>query len=296
MSEQKLSLPLVRWLTSDTYERPDEGYTVSELIQLPQQAILGKRHWEKIEIPLSSRVAGRIGDAVHKGIAEHAYSDPDSTFLSEQRFHGIFGGFKISGQIDLFEITSGGRLIDYKTTSTWVHEYDGKGEWEAQTNCYAELLRMNGYTINSLAIEAIYKDWSPLRYEFARMRRDSVYPSEAVNVFEIPMWTSKKVHDFVIDKVTKLEAAKKEDDAHLPECTVEERWRKDQWAVMKKGGKRAKTLHDSEKKADEQAAELGAAFYVEHRPGIALRCKSYFCSSAPFCQQLKREAGEEDEF
>ena len=77
-------------------------------------------------------------------------------------------------------------------------------------------------------------------------------------------------------------------DDELPECTDEQLWKENKWAVMKRGAKRAVSggVKDNEMDAVNMAADLGPDYYVEARPGKARACK--YCDARQFCHQYKR--------
>jgi hypothetical protein len=55
---------------------------------------------------------------------------------------------------------------------------------------------------------------------------------------------------------------------------------------MKEGRKSAIKLHTSQAFADAHVAELGKGHYIEHRPGISVKCIDY-CDCACKCSFYK---------
>jgi hypothetical protein len=77
----------------------------------------------------------------------------------------------------------------------------------------------------------------------------------------------------------------------LPECSPEERWEKPAvWAVKKKNRKSAIRLFASPDEAHEYGRRFVEGYFLEHRPGDAVRCSKY-CSVANFCDQWRNVNG-----
>ena len=75
-----------------------------------------------------------------------------------------------------------------------------------------------------------------------------------------------------------------ETEGELPPCTPAEMWeRPTVYAVKKKGGVRAKSLHDTQEEA-EQA--LGKDCELEVRHGERIRCAN-FCAVSSYCDQWR---------
>jgi hypothetical protein len=74
-----------------------------------------------------------------------------------------------------------------------------------------------------------------------------------------------------------------ETGGEIAPCTPEEMWEKqEKFAVMKEGGKRAKSVHDTRQEAEIALPAKG--YFIEHRPGERTRCES-FCQVSAFCTQ-----------
>jgi hypothetical protein len=133
--------------------------------------------------------------------------------------------------------------------------------------------------VDKIEYVAIYRDWSKMMV--ARGKDDM--PEKQVETFEVPIWRPEAAEGYLEDRIRLHQAATE----RLPLCTDEERWfKKERWAVTKKGRKRAIKLCDTEIDAtnmilgfplDEQKQ-----YRVEHRKGENTRCL-YYCDVAPFC-------------
>jgi hypothetical protein len=118
-----------------------------------------------------------------------------------------------------------------------------------------------------------------------------------VYVYEFPVTSTGlfKISAFIRDKVTAyLENCEKADD-EIPPCSPEERWeRPSKFAVMKEGRQRAVKLYENESEARARAQELGAGYFIEHRPGESVRCQNY-CVCSGFCNFCRENVAAETE-
>ena len=109
------------------------------------------------------------------------------------------------------------------------------------------------------------------------------------------MWPVEEAAAFIRDRVTAHQRAR---EGHLPDCTPDERWLRDEkFAVNKEGRKRAVRGFDSQQEAETFITALADAdkHSVEHRPGLNTRCEQ-FCDVAEFCLQFQslRSASQHD--
>lgn len=287
-AENHLGLPLPLWraLTTDTYN-PSGDHSVSQLIVPPQVRWLEQRHDHKIvHNPLRNSYSLK-GKAFHAFMEQFADED---TMIFEERFQEEIDGYQISGQPDLL-ILAGGVLWDYKECSVYVMSYGAKAEWEQQMNCYAELIRRRGYEVKELKIAAHFRDWSAVRQAHTKG-----YPDDPFAVFELEMWERFECEAFMQSRIALHEESRNLPDEELPPCSSEERWQRNAWAVIKKGGKRATKNFEDYKEAKKFLATLDDQYEIQPRPGETIRC-TYFCSTgmAGFCTQYnaEREAAQE---
>lgn len=280
----KLPDPLYKALTNDTYVKVGD-YSVSELIGPPQPAQLVKRHRDQIEFDPFDSIKSLLGTGVHSVI--NSYTN-EETHLAENRFSVEIDKLVITGQPDVFSFDDF-ILYDYKTTSTWISALGKKAEWDAQLNCYAWMLRKNGFKVEKAVIAAIYTDWSKTKKALSVLKK-SHYPDRPVELFEITLWEDHEVEYYLTQRIKVHESAKDLTDKDLPECTKEDRWRKDTWAITTPNASRATKVFDS---LDEARKALptykGKDYYIEEREGQSTRCQ-FYCDGAPFCQQLLRES------
>lgn len=280
-NKQGLPSAIVAAVANDPYDRGDCFASATELVGPATLGALRRAHGEELEEDAADRIWSLLGQSVHHIIsrAEQAHE------LSEQRITADVGGFKISGQFDLFD---GETLSDFKVTSVWSIKAGCKPEWTAQLNVLAYLLHDADFTVAKLQIIAVLRDWSRADY----MRNPGSYPVAASVTIPVELWPLEKTREYILerclehDKARRLYAIGEE----LPPCSSEERWEKSAvFAVMKEGRKSAVKLHETREAAEAHAKELGAKHSVVERPGESTRCMNYcsVCSFCPFGQQVK---------
>lgn len=251
--------PLVNAVKNQAYSPGSSDITVTTLIQPPLIRKLRKQYDSEIEEDASDRIWALIGSATH-GILENAFKG--STARVEERVYATLLGWKLGGQFDVLE---GSTLSDYKITS--VYSADGKIEWEQQLNVLRWLLHKNNTQVDKLQIIAIFRDWSK-----HGIKKNPDYPPSQVGVINIPVWTLEETEAYVKERIALHQLEEP------PMCNDEERWTTpEQWALMKKGGKRAIKLYPSQ-----EGVILTPDQYWEHRPATHKRCEDY-CSVSKFC-------------
>jgi hypothetical protein len=214
--------------------------------------------------------------------------------LAEMRLHmtrtyeGV-GEVRISGMFDFLRDAKA--LRDYKWTSVWAGLAAMKGEkpdWESQLNTYRLLGKENFLEIESLAVNALLRDWSKTQVGIK-----PGYPPTGFMTIPVKIWSDEQTEEWIEGRVRAHHAARSLIDTQgmLPECTPEERWAKpDRWSVMKLGGKKPSAWFDSKaganmyKKGRDEKAKKGEVFAVQYEPGTGKRCEHY-CQAAPFCHQ-----------
>jgi hypothetical protein len=279
-----LPTPVIRAVNNDSYDRGACDFTATELLLPARARVLAAQHANEITEDVSDllwRLLGQIGHAV----LERA-GDPDYV---ERRFYGKVAGKMISGRADLHFDGGFYHIWDYKFTSVYTVKNGMKPEWEQQVNMLRWLvihdMRRDGLDVHvdKGSICAIYRDWSK-----PKAARDRNYPQMGVQVLPVKMWPLATTLKFMEGRVR----AHLDAQDVLPLCTDEERWAtNEQWAVKKKGAKRAERLFDNEKIANLAAHQWG--MQVEHRPKEYKRCAIY-CRAFPFCKQANPNLMQED--
>ena len=270
-------------LTHSDYTKGDSLLSVTQLIDSPRVTLLQRQHDDDIEQDATDFLWSRFGTSVHE-MFERAAQNEDC--LSEERLFATVNGWKISGAIDLQQVTPEGVIVsDYKVTSVWSVIFD-KQEWHKQLNCYAWLVRhAKQLPVKRLRIIAILRDWSR-----RKAQEGGNYPDSPIQMIDIPLWSDEEQDDYVEERVMLHQLADYESETGgiIPECSADERWEKPTlYAVQKKGRVRAIKLHQVEDDAIEHAKSLGAGHSVETRVGESTRCAQNWCRVSQWCEQWK---------
>lgn len=281
-NKHNLPQTFVNVLKRPTYSKGRANLSVTQLINSPKIVALTQRFQDELEEDVSDMVWSLFGSAVH-AVLEHG-KDPHHTV--EERIHAEVDGWHISGAVDLQINNDDGTISirDYKTTSAWAVMND-KIEWEQQLNIYAFLVEfVKKKPILDLGIVAIIRDWS---------RRDAAtregYPEAPIKELPIKLWPYEQRLEYVMNRIAQHSACEfaLEAGEALPKCTPEEMWEKPTiYAVRKKGGVRAKSLHEKEADANVALEKLGKDYEIEVRPGERTRCAN-FCPVRDYCQQWR---------
>ena len=274
-------------------QEPDEGaIRVTELISSPYKKAMKVKYWDELTIDANDLLAALIGTVTHK-LLEEAQEDPNviAEQFYEQPLTLVGDTIKecidqngveltvndmytvvIKGTCDYFNIKTG-ELRDLKTTTVSKLAFlDGKPDqdWVNQLNIYAWLMRRLKWTVKSLGIWVILKDWKATQ---AERKRD--YPQSQFVHYQIPLWTEKEQYDYVVKRVL----------YHMTpqHCTSEERWQSDDvWAVYGKSKARAKKLFTMESDAIAYEKDVKGESSIEFRKGESLHCKLY-CEARSKC-------------
>jgi len=280
----KFNLPetILNVLARPTYSKGKANISATELINSPRIVQLKRKHWDDVEEDASSMVWSLFGSAVHN-ILEHGKQD---NHIVEERVHITHEGWHISGAVDLQEVYEDGIVInDYKTTTAWAVQND-KPEWEEQLNIYAWLIqKAKNKPVKGLRIVAIVRDWS---------QRDAVnregYPQAPIVILDQQLWPFEKAELFIEERLKAHGEAyfESETDGQLPECSPDDMWEKPTtYAVIKVGGKRAKSVHSTKRDAEADLATAGKGYEIQVRPGERTRCSSY-CQVNQWCSQYHK--------
>jgi hypothetical protein len=304
-----LPLPILEAVKNKQYDPGQSDITVTSVIGPVQINALKKRYSEFLEEDVADRIYALQGESVHT-ILERAAEGLEDQYIVEKRFYVEINGWKLGGQIDIFDIEHG-ILQDYKVTSVYSVKNGPKEEYVKQANINSYLIR-HGYYIDEagqrvspnlpvrgMQIVAILRDWRKGEYQReeadAKSRGFSTkYPSQQVVVLPIPVVPDEVIEEYIVERVKANQEALKLSDKALPECSPEDRWAKpDSWAVMQAGKKRAVRVFTSEEEAEEFAESSDKTdTYVQHRPGVSTRCELY-CPVKKYCQQYKKMNPEE---
>jgi hypothetical protein len=266
---------IINVIKRPTYTKGKSNLSMTELLNSPRIVQLKRKHWDDLTEDAAGMVWSLFGTALHN-ILEHG---KDDHHIVEERVFAEIDGMTISGAIDLQEVEEDGIILsDYKTTSAWAVQNE-KQDWHNQLNGYAFLVeKAKQRKVKKLQIVAIIRDWSSREAK----QKDS-YPQAPIVVIDIPLWSFEDREQYIRSRIHVHTEAFFEDETggDIAPCTPEEMWEKpEKFAVMKEGGKRAKSVHDTRQEAEIALPEKG--YFIEHRKGERTRCES-FCQVSAFC-------------
>lgn len=280
-NKHNLPQPLVSVVENDPYPtEADWDISTTTLLSPPRIVQLKKRHREEISEDVSENIYRLLGTNTHHILERVTTKD----CLKEIRFSAYVNGWKLAGQIDLFEKVPC-ILSDYKVTSVWSVMAGIKPENEAQLNTNAFLMIKNGYFPKKLQIVSLIRDWS-----MHQVKRSSNYPKCQVAVQTAPLWPYEQARDYIYKRVKMHQRAVETPSNELPWCTSEERWeRPRKYAVMKKGRKSAVRLLDTNEDAEQYMSDknLDKNHSITIRDGESIRCESY-CNVNFACNQYHK--------
>ena len=265
---------------------PLGDYSVTGLIDTPRRIQLMKRHADNLIITPESQAASFIGTGVH-AYWEHClkqYAMVDHNYEIERRLTSFIQDRMISGRFDiLYDLK---HMYDIKTCKVWKLIFDPHmEEWTQQQNFYAYLLGRMGIKVESSHVIAQYLDWIE-----AMSIRDQQYPREAVEMYEIKLWTTEEQEFRLNDRIAVHKAAENLADIELPICSKEERWETPtKYAILKaRTANRAinngvfDTLDDAVKRFMENPKGITSESVIEIRNGQRKRCEKW-CSCSHLC-------------
>jgi len=284
-NHMRLSEPIVKALSYDSYDSAGSDLTATQIIDSPQIKQLRLKYDDEITEDVSDRLWSAFGTAIHL-MFENATDETDQ-HISEERIFYEYEGWKLSGAVDLQVQMPDGtwQLHDYKTTSVWSVIY-GKDDWHKQLNVLRWLAeKSKGIEVSGLKIVAVLRDWSRKKSETT-----SNYPMSPIIEIEIPLWDYEELEVYIHSRVESHKQASINlfMGDPLPACSDEERWLKPTTYAVKKGkNKRAVRVFDNEDEASAFLKKQDSTHYIEERIGEATRCQENYCRVAEFCEQFR---------
>jgi hypothetical protein len=265
-------------------------YSVTSLIDPPRVVQLKKRH-KDIVPPIKSVISAMLGTAVHeyyeKNLTAWAVKHEYDKMVMEQQLKWTFdvegvGRRSISGRFDLKD---GDELWDIKTAKAWKIIFDPTlDDWHAQQNMYAYLCHLSGIDVESINIQALYKDW----LESAALRDTRTYPQSQVVHYELDFWPLDETYNYLMERLSLHVAEEETPDDELPMCTRKERWERFmgghevEYAIMKshKAKRAAKVFRNNESMEEIYAVAnamkgITNESFIEVRYATRKRCEGY---------------------
>ncbi len=288
-------------LAHDHYIPGDNDYSVTALLNPPQQTALLNRYYDKISIDATDNLYSVLGTAVHSLIEK--YTEDEA--VKEHRAYIEVGAndrvYTIGGQVDYYRA---GVIRDYKVTSVNTFLYGSRfDDWTKQLNLYAFIMRKNGYPVKQLEVCMIFRDW------VYNTSRQVGYPKSPIIVKPLALYSVSYIRKILNTKLSAHVYAETLSDSELAEylpCSDKDMWRKPTvYALYKNNLKRALKLYESKKELMKWAdaryyvkrypdgkQELQRSFHIEERKGECTRCKRY-CPVSEFCQQYQQMLNEQ---
>lgn len=283
-------------------ELDEHEFSVTELLKGTKEIVLSRRHRGELQMDVQDTYNLWSGTAVHMLLERFASSE----YMAESRIGINLGewdkeleGYFLTGSPDLYETTTE-TLWDYKNTK--VAQFDRSStladlDWLRQLTIYKLILEKTERTVKHCKIVAMIKDHSAIK-----ARTTEGYPKSPIMIID---YTEAITEDFIkatIDyyctKVKEVLNALQYSDWAIDPCTPSERFEKTDWAIMKKGNKKAfRAGFSCEAEAQQALSQVAnkTGLYIEYRAGEPEKCKTY-CTCAPFCSFYHEAVlGERDE-
>lgn len=261
----------------------EHDFSVTQMLNPIIMTILQNRHKDEIVEDVVDQYVKILGVGVHM-LSEIA--NKDKGFILEKREYTKILGRTISGQVDLF-IPSIGKMIDYKITKASTYIYGDRLEkYKHQLNFNKYLFEKAGHKVNSLEIAELYRDWDE-----KEAKLNPKYPKSPIQIIPIATMSNSLIEYEMQKYVAEYERLINVPDEKLPFCSAEDRWeRGGNSALMKRGGKKAIKLFNSNSEAEEYRKKYydvnDSSIYIEDRPVTPTKCISW-CNVNKWCPFYK---------
>jgi hypothetical protein len=301
-----MPLPLAVWCAVDDYDHSSDEDTISvtTLMKPLRRIVLARQYKDSLKImDVDNLIATSMGTALHDSV-ERAWMNADKAIkamtqlginpdvaakvhaeiIFERRSTKKVGSMTISGK---FDMVTGGRVCDIKSTSTWGWVNGSNNvEYARQMSLY-KWLNEDIITDDTGTILYIFTDWSK-----AKSIQDLSYPQSRVQSKDFALATVDMVQDYVEHRVALIEKFMPETDQDkLPDCTREELWQEeDTYKYYKNPAKRDRATKNYSTLAEAEArkAEDGHVGAIVKFEGKAKACM--YCPVANLCNQRTRLA------
>jgi len=265
----RLNLPeaIVKAVSTELHNKSDKELSATTLLKGIKEIILERRHWKELTDDAADRIWAVWGEAVHALLQTESKDEFAECDLSKN-----IGDIVITGRIDNYNMEAG-IITDYKTASVWKILVGDFEDWKMQGIIYSWLLSQNGFKIEKCRFIAILKDHSKSKAKY-----DSNYPQSPVFIYEFQVTKAllDEAEAFINKRIAEYLQNKDKADDDIPPCTDKERWASETtYAVMKTGNKKAVKVCSTAVEARQKSEQLGAAYYVQTRPGISKKCSDY---------------------
>lgn len=321
------TLSVAAWLAADDYDFVPDSSAISctDLLKSDRQLVLRQRRMvEEAKNPttaepvnLSSRVASRMGQAIHGSIEgvwmkekviknsliELGYpmrlvdrvkvnpTDEDVRngcvpIYMEIRSEKEIEGVKVSGK---FDFIGEGRLEDFKTTSVFTYKNQTNAKKYVLQGSIYRWLNPQIVTDDTFQINYIFTDWAR---NMALSSKDGSYPKQRVVSSTFQLMSVAETEHFVKSKLRRVAALSETPEENLPDCTPEELWQSEPEfkyysnpETAQKGGRATKNFGTDKMAANQHRIDKGKGVVLEV-PGKVGACK--YCPEFANCSQKDR--------
>ena len=326
-NDSNIPLALAVWLARDEYAHNPDPFTISATSLLkPVKQLAFNFLAKSVDDPeiilqtLSSRMASRVGQAIHASL-EDAWKNsyersmqslgyPDRV-IKQLRINPTeeeIAGYKQTGKeiipvyiegrmqrkVDRWTITGqydlivDGRVTDLKTTKTYGYISGSNNDAYIKQGSIYRWLNPNKITDDQLSILYYFKDWTAMA-----ARANPLYPKAEMLQKMFPLLSIQETERYITNKLRQLDDAIGKPEEDIPECTSEELWEDPtKYKYYSDPAKldRATKNFDESYTANQYLASKGRGIVLEV-PGKVKACN--YCEFSTICKQRAKlaEAG-----
>lgn len=305
-NKRQVPLTMAVWLARDTYDKNPTYISGSQLAMSDRQIVLSYRT-DPVE-DLADLFWARMGNAINEGIdqawlaedlmgriraagfspaADYEVNPVTPTdgkiqVYIQKRYneaHPRFSGQILSGAPD---IILGGRLIDYKSVTTFGFEKKVSDDYMWQLTTYRYLARDLIWD-DTATIQFIIKDWSRTRAE-----KDPEYPQSPFPTMLVRIGTPEECLERIVTRLARLKELMSADQSEIPLCTDDELWLDPpKYAYYKNPlalpSARSTKNFDTMGEAQVYMVQVGNVGRIDTRKGEPKACD--YCKAATICNQ-----------
>lgn len=315
-----IPLSVAVWLATDEYDHNDnpKQISVTGLLKPIKEIILTMQMQKADEQPIdiSTRVASRIGTAIHnsiefswktnyktallemgypKGLINTVRINPTKEELAQYKADGVditpvytevrinkeFMGWIISGERDFL---ADGRVEDFKSTSVYSYTSGSNDEKYILQGSMYRWLDPETITQDIMAIQFIFLDWKAFE-----VKRDKDYPPSKTYEHKLPLMDLNKTEHFIANKLHQIETLANATQEVIPPCTNKDLWRKETvWKYYKNPAKKTRSTKnfDNAIAAHTRLAADKHVGVIDEVKGEVVACK--YCNVFGVCKQAEQ--------
>lgn len=309
----EVSLALAVWLSSDSYDYNNDPNVISAttLLKPVRQIILASRIPPGEGLPsLSSKVANRIGSAIHDAIeqswvnnyakAMDALGIPESVvsrvlinpkpeeltegcipIYLEQRLSKKVGKWVVSGK---FDFVSEGKVQDFKSTKLYSYKKQNNAIKYIEQGSIYRWLNPTIITADTMEVHYIFTNWSPIE---AKTDDGGVIGNTLTQSFNLMSYESTDT--FIKAKLALIDQYRDAEEESIPYCSDSDLWRSDPvskyYAKGDVNAARSTKNFATANEAYAYKASKGGVGSIKEVPGQVIACK--YCPALGVCSQAR---------